>query len=392
VRKAGSSLRITAQLVDAETDSQLWSEKYGGTLDDVFEVQERVSREIMKALGVTLSSAEDRKLAERAIQNVRAFELYLEARQELRGLGATMDRGKQLLQQAIEIEGPTAPLLGLLAWADVALVKAGIADPAILSECAVQADALLAMAPDAPYGYAVHGYVAFERGRFPEAVRHFKAALERDPNDTDSLFWTCVTYWNAGHIERAEPLARQMQTRDPLSPLSWLAVGVTSWFGGKFAEALPSLRRAVELDPQAFMGRWTLGYAYAVAGQVEPAADEVTWLTRYGPQIPYTWQLHALVVALQGDRPKARELLAPVNTAPLDFHLTFHFSESFAVAGDTARALAVLEEAVDKGFYSYRFMTEYCPFMAPLRGSSEYDRIMEKARGRWEEFGRAVPK
>jgi eukaryotic-like serine/threonine-protein kinase len=391
VRKAGSSLRITAQLVDAETDSQLWSEKYGGTLDDVFEVQERVSREIVKALGVTLSADEDKKLAQRTIHNVRAFELYLEARQELRGLGATLDRGKQLLRQAMEIEGPTAPLLGLLAWADVARVKAGIADPAILAECAVQADALLAMAPDAPYGHAVHGYVAFERGRFPEAVHHFKAAIERDPNDTDSIFWTCVTYWNAGHIERAEPLARDMQARDPLSPLSWLAVGVTAWFAGNLREALPSLRRAVELDPQGFIGRWSLGYACAVAGEVKLAADEVAWLVQYGPQVPYTWQLQALVAALQGDRPRALEILAPVNTAPLDFHLTFHFSESFAMAGDTARALAVLEEAVDKGFYSYGFMTEYCPFMAPLRGSPEFERIMEKARGRWEEFGRAVP-
>ena len=390
VRKAGSSLRITAQLIDAEADAQLWSEKYGGTLDDVFEVQERVSREIVKALGVTLSSDEDRRLGERVIRNVRAFELYLEARLELRGLGATMERGKQLLRQAIEIEGPTAPLLGLLAWADVARVKAGLADPAILAECAVQADALLAMAPDAPYGYAVHGYVAFERGRFPEAVRHFRAAIERDPDDNDSIFWTCVTYWNAGHIERAEPLARQMKARDPLSPLSWLAVGVTAWFAGNLGEALPWLRRAVELDPAGFIGRWSLGYACAVAGEVKPAADEVAWLAQYGPQVPYTWQLQALVAAMQGDRQKALEILAPVDTAPLDFHLTFHFSESFAMAGETARALAVLEEAVDKGFFSHRFMTQYCPFMAPLRGSAEYERIMEKARRRWKEFGEAL--
>ena len=54
------------------------------------------------------------------------------------------------------------------------------------------------------------------------------------------------------------------------------------------------------------------------------------------------------------------------------------------------RALVALEEAVDKGFYAYGFMNELCPFMAPLRGSPSFQRIMEKARGRWEEFGRAV--
>ena len=80
VRKAGNSLRITAQLIDAETDEQLWAEKYSGTMDDVFELQERVSREIVKALGITLSSEEDRRLAHRSIENVHAFELYLQAR------------------------------------------------------------------------------------------------------------------------------------------------------------------------------------------------------------------------------------------------------------------------------------------------------------------------
>jgi serine/threonine protein kinase len=84
VRKAGNSLRITAQLIDAESDAHLWSEKYSGTMDDIFEVQERVSREIVGVLDVTLTSDENRRLAERPIANVRAFELYLQARQEIR--------------------------------------------------------------------------------------------------------------------------------------------------------------------------------------------------------------------------------------------------------------------------------------------------------------------
>ena len=65
VRKAGNSLRITAQLIDAATDAPLWSEKYSGTMDDVFKVQERVSREIVKALNITLTSDEQRSLGER---------------------------------------------------------------------------------------------------------------------------------------------------------------------------------------------------------------------------------------------------------------------------------------------------------------------------------------
>ncbi len=80
VRKAGQSLRITAQLVDALTDEQLWAEKYAGTMDDVFDLQERVSREIVRALDVTLTSDEEQRLTERSVEDARAFELYLRVR------------------------------------------------------------------------------------------------------------------------------------------------------------------------------------------------------------------------------------------------------------------------------------------------------------------------
>ena len=60
-------------------DEQLWAEKYSGTMDDFFDVQERVSRAIVSALRVTLSASEDTRLAERPIKNARAFELYLKA-------------------------------------------------------------------------------------------------------------------------------------------------------------------------------------------------------------------------------------------------------------------------------------------------------------------------
>jgi predicted Zn-dependent protease len=266
----------------------------------------------------------------------------------------------------------------------------GLGDPAILKECAVQADALIAMAPGAAYGYGLHGYISFERGNHPEAVRYFRAALERDPNDTDSMFWMIVAHWNAGLANAVGPLVQRMITVDPLGALSWMAQGVTEWFLGRFPEALAPHRRALELDPQGFLVHWSLGYTLALVGDAAGAAEQASWCKANGPQVPYTWQVDSLAASLGGDRARGLEALAPVDTAVLDFHLTFHLAESFAMAGATDRALAVLEESVDKGFYAYTFMNEYCPFLAPLRGIPEFERIMEKARRRWEEFGREV--
>src|SRR2546429_5147514 len=76
VRRAGSALRITAQLIDVETEEHLWAEKYSGTVDDVFDLQERLSRQIVEALRTTLSPPEDRELAQRPIAHIRPLEYY----------------------------------------------------------------------------------------------------------------------------------------------------------------------------------------------------------------------------------------------------------------------------------------------------------------------------
>ena len=102
-RKAGAALRITAQLSDTTTDEQLWAEKFNGTMDDVFDVQERVSRAIVSALQVTLSASEDHRLAERPIKDPRAFELYLRAQVLVRRYGAPIEEVSRLLDRAIDI-------------------------------------------------------------------------------------------------------------------------------------------------------------------------------------------------------------------------------------------------------------------------------------------------
>ena len=83
IRTVGPNLRVTAQLIDAAADTPLWADKYSGTLDDVFDIQERLSRQIVDALRVRLTPDEDRRIAERPIADMRAYEFYLLARQQI---------------------------------------------------------------------------------------------------------------------------------------------------------------------------------------------------------------------------------------------------------------------------------------------------------------------
>jgi hypothetical protein len=97
-------------------------------------------------------------------------------------------------------------------------------------------------------------------------------------------------------------------------------------------------------------------------------------------------QLRALVAATQGRKGEALDMLATVDTAVLDGHHRFHLAEAYAMAGDAARALALFEQAVDSSFYPYQFFSSYCPFIQPLRGSPEFERILAKAAQRVKEF------
>ncbi|HEX6053183.1 MAG TPA: protein kinase [Gemmatimonadaceae bacterium] len=387
VRKAGSALRITAQLVDADKDTPLWAEKYSGTMDDVFDVQERVSRAIVGALQVTLTTSEDVRLAARPIQNPRAFELYLQARAEMRRFGVSLEHASMLLDRAVAIEGNSPPLRALRAFMEFSKVRGGTAtDLRPLDVAESEARALIELVPDAPYGHALLGFVAYERGQLKEAARHLTRAMELDPADADVLFMLTITIQAAGQIEAARELARQFHEVDPLSPFSGAMLCVCEWFSGCVGTHLDALERALSLDPENPIIRWALGYTYALMGRFDDASVQVQWLVAHTPELSYTTQLSALLDAVEGQHEAALAALARVDRAALDSHHTFHLSESVAMAGDTGRALELLDWAVDHGFYPVRFIAEFCPFMVPLRGLPEFDRIVAKAARRVAAF------
>jgi serine/threonine-protein kinase len=211
-RKAGNALRITAQLVDTTTDEQIWAEKYSGTMDDVFDVQERVSRAIVTALRVTLSASEDGRLSERPIKNPRAFELYLRAQVLVRRYGASMDQVNALLDRAIEIEGPSPPLRALRAYLWVTQVRAGMSTDAIhLARAEAEARALMDVAPNAPYGYSLLGIISYERGALADTVRY----LTRRWSWMEAMRMPCSS--GASRSRRPDRARRRSQPVDAFS-------------------------------------------------------------------------------------------------------------------------------------------------------------------------------
>lgn len=386
-RKAGNALRITAQLTDTTTDQQVWAEKYSGTMDDIFDVQERVSRAIVEALRVTLSTSESERLADRPIKDPRAFELYLRAQALVRRYGSSVDQVDGLIDLAMAIEGPSLPLRALRGLLWVSQMRAGMStDEAHLSKAEAEAQDLIRLAPEAAYGYSLLGFIGYERGRMAETVRYLGQALERDPSDADALFFLGIALTAAGQIEAGLAAGRRFLEIDPLSPMAGVLYNSSHWFAGRPAEGLREHEHGLVLDPDNPIIHWSLGYTYALLGQVDRARQQADWMSARVPQMPYTVQLASLVEALEGRQAEALATLATFAEPNFDGHITFHLAESMAMAGDTATALRTLGEAVAKGFYPHDYIVAYCPFLAPLRGTPEFDRIAARAAQRKAEF------
>jgi serine/threonine protein kinase/tetratricopeptide (TPR) repeat protein len=383
VRKAGNALRISAQLVDARTEQPAWAETFSGTMDDVFDVQERVARSIVGALDVALSPSESARLAERPIRDPRAFELYLKAREVLAGYDVA--RAKPLIDRAVELEGEVPALRALRAVMSIMLLRTGASrDDALMDEIEREARGLIESAPDQAFGHAVLGFLGYERGDHVTAVRSLRRAMQLDPADGDVRFFHGIALNAAGDTDPRPGL--EWVARDPLSPLAHTLVAANSWFRGRPLEGLPAMEEAVRLAPMGLIFHWGLGHHYALLGRFRVAEREATWLAEHAAELPYTAQLRALVAAVAGRRDEALELLSHVDELALDGHHTGHLAESYAMAGELDRAVALLDRAVTLGFYPYDYYARLSPFYEPLRGREDFARVLDRAAQRVAEF------
>ena len=200
IRKAGDQLRITAQLIDVDSDAHLWAEKYSGTLEDVFSIQEKVSKAIVEELKIKLSLDENKWLSEHSINNVAAFDYYLRAKHELMLWNdQAFNRALDLLNGALEMVGPNAVLFAGLAYTYWSYSNLGIDVETNTRKAEEYVKKAFEIDPESPDGHLVVGliYQAF-RGQPQMANVHFKKVLTYRPNDFDATLWMLTTYLTMG--------------------------------------------------------------------------------------------------------------------------------------------------------------------------------------------------
>lgn len=216
VRKAGDNLRIAAQLIDVENDSQLWAESFKGKLADIFDIQEKVSKDIVDALMLKLSPTEKVGLTKKATLNAEAFDCYLRARDALYRLTKNnVHLAIQLFNKAIELDPRYAAAHAGLGEAWATLYQYFESNDSYLDKAIESSLKALMYDPTLSEAYTALGLAYFDKKLLDEAITSTLKAIELDKENF-------IAYWILGRIyyttDRDEDAIQQFQKTISLNP------------------------------------------------------------------------------------------------------------------------------------------------------------------------------
>jgi serine/threonine protein kinase len=391
VRRAGNNLRITAQLIDAATDAHRWAEKYTGTLDDVFDLQERLSRRIVDALRLSLTPDEDRELAARPIQDVRAYDAWLRATNEAWSFTpGGFDRAFQHLNRALEIVGDNALLHAGLGYYHSLAYDTGIRhDLETLATAELHAARALELDPDLGQAHLAMAWVLYKRGGLSAGMRMMRRAAEKD-RSIDALVILAFGLGEAGRVAEGRQLAQVAVAADPLNQFAGFARGGAEFWDGRFDEAATWFQKYLdEVAPGSPLLLWWLAQALAYGGRDVEARDLFNRVA--GMEAGVFSDLSALhCLAADGDRDRLLDALE-TNTFVQEAAKTDEWYPNFIAAclakvGDHDGGIDWLGRAVNWGFCNDRFLGELSPFLVPLRGTPRFEALMQLVRKKARAF------
>jgi len=240
VRKAGMRVRINVQLIDAESGGHVWADRYDRDVEDIFLVQDEVTRKIVQMLEVTLTGSERARSQGRGKVNAAAYDYLIRARSCLLNFNAAaLIEARAMLERALAI------------------------DPAL-----AQAYAYLAIACCTEYVNAWNGRTA---GDLEQALAFARKACEVNPHEPMSHQSMAASLMWLRRLNEAEGEARRAIELDPNSSVSHGALGNVLHFTGRHQQALESFERALRLDPQFNVWIHAMGRAEFVLGRYNEA-------------------------------------------------------------------------------------------------------------------------
>ena len=207
IRRSGSRVRITAQLVEASTRHSVWAERYDRQLEDVFAIQEEIARSIAQALRITLTPQEEKTIARKPTENPQAYDFYLRGRNYTRR--ENYDYGLQMFEQAIELDPNFALAHGGIAHLCGLIYEVREQSQKWIERGLAACDRATALAPDLPEILVARSRMSYAQKKYEESAMLAQRAIERK-SDCDGA-WNILgrAYFASGKFEEAAALTER---------------------------------------------------------------------------------------------------------------------------------------------------------------------------------------
>ena len=292
IRKAGNRVRITAQLIDSGSGGHLWAERFDRDLTDIFATQDEVVEKIVRALAVTLTQGEERRLGRRGTGNVQAYEFWLRARELLsRSTREGVAQARAMHLRAIELDPNfAAPHAGLSLAAISDYVSDWAADPAqALDEAERWARRALELDDQEPVSHMALGNVLLWRRDLEGALAEFRRMIELDPNFAQGYSATGLALMYAGRAAEALEafaIAKRLDPHHPSIVLHFLAQ--THFSLGQYETAVKQLLERIARTPATDSSRMMLASCYGHLGRAVDARAAWAELLKVNPDFSLT--------------------------------------------------------------------------------------------------------
>ncbi|HUQ20744.1 MAG TPA: protein kinase [Gemmatimonadaceae bacterium] len=351
VRKMGSRLRITAQLVNVADGYHLWSERYDREMEDIFAIQDEISQAIVKALRVILSEGEKKQIEKARAVNVQAYDYYLRGRQYFHQLRRkSLEYARQMFSKAIEIDPEYARAYAGVADCYSLLYTYFDAREFNLRQADKASSKALELEPDLAEAHVSKGLAVSLSKRFDEAEQEFETAMKLDPKLFEAAYWFARARASQGAYDEAVKLyerASALRPEDYQTP-GFLAQTLMSL--GRIDEGKAAYRRQIKLVEQHL---------------------------ELNPDDPRACILGAAASANLRDDERAVELAERARIIdPEDPMLLYNIACTYAPLGKTEESLSALERAVEKGWGDKNWI-EHDSDLESIRDNPRFKAIVE---------------
>jgi adenylate cyclase len=289
VQRSDNKLRVNAQLIEATTGRHLWSEKYDRDMEDIFSVQDNISKEILTALQVKLVEGEQARVWAKGTDNIDAYIKFLQAYDHFRSFTKNnMILTRKACQESINIDPNYAAPYTVFGSAHLIDIWFNWTESIqhSMQQAIVAVERAIALDPLSDLPNAVLCHLFLMQRRFDEAVTAGEKAVSLNPNGDLNMVLLAMTLYHIRRYEEAIMLFKNAQRLNPDCPAWYLHnAGITYIHMGRYDEAIAECKRALKKNPNHFPALIIMACAYGLSGQLDEARAVVSQILRINPNI-----------------------------------------------------------------------------------------------------------